>query len=593
MTTTPTGPTRPASADDRYDRQLALGAAGLLAEFNRAGVLGVADVHVARRLGAATGETDEEVLLALALTVRAVRLGSTCLDLTTAAELPVEHAEGEEPPTLRWPDADTWTDRVASSPLAAAAVVRIDQALVYLDRYWREERQVCEDLLARLSAPAAPTPDLEPTAAEIFPDAGYDEQRAAALSSARRRTTVLTGGPGTGKTTTVAGVLALLAELDPDARIALAAPTGKASARLQESVERELGRLPERHRARLRDLRATTLHRLLGSMQPRTGSRFTHDRHRPLPFEVVVVDEASMVPLTMMARLLEALRPETRLVLVGDPGQLSPVEAGAVLTDLVDGFAGRADSPVTSLLETHRFQGSIAALEAALRADDADAVLHLLTTGDGVELVDPGDADALAAFGQVSADAAYSVTLAAEAGDGPAAVAALDAHRLLCGHRTGPWGVSGWNRRVERLLADRTGVTHYEEWYAGRPVLVLANDPGLGLYNGDTGVTVRRPDGRLRVVVPGAGGAQELATTRLSDVQTLYAMTVHKSQGSQAADVSVVLPPPESPLLTHELLYTAVTRAQHHVRVLGTEDAVRAAVARRVQRASGLARRLG
>ena len=581
-------------AQDRHDRRLAQGATGRLAAFNTAGVLGVADVHVAQRLGAAAGEGDEEVRLALALTVRAVRLGSTCLDLTTAANLPLDHADDEEPPVLEWPDPVTWTARVAASALVARGVLRVDRELVYLDRYWREETQVCEDLLARLAEPVSePAGSLVAAAAEIFPGEGYDEQREAAVASARRRTTVLTGGPGTGKTTTVAGALALLTEGDPGARIALAAPTGKASARLQESVERELRRLPERHRRRLGDLRATTLHRLLGSRQPQTGSRFRHHRGRPLPHDVVVVDETSMVSLTMMARLLEALRPDTRLVLVGDPGQLSPVEAGAVLTDLVDGLSGRADSPVTSLRTTHRFQGSIAALEAALRADDADAVMHVLRTGDGVELVDPDDAEAVAAFGQVSADAALEVTRAAEVGDGPAAVAALDTHRLLCGHRSGPYGVSGWNRRVERLLADRTGITHYEEWYAGRPLLVLANDAGLGLYNGDTGVTVRRPDGRLRVVVPSAGGLQELATTRMSDVQTLYAMTVHKSQGSQAREVSVVLPPPESPLLTHELLYTAVTRAEQRVRVLGTEAAVRAAVGRRVQRASGLAGRLG
>lgn len=577
--------------EDRHDRRLALGATGLLATFNEAGALGVADVHVAQRLGATTGEDDPELLLALALTVRAVRLGSTCLDLATAADLPLE--QDAEAVPLPWPDVSTWTDRLASSPLVGSGTVRIDRGLVYLDRYWREETQVCTDLLARLAQPVSEeTESLRAAADGIFPDTGFAEQRDAAVAAARRRTTVLTGGPGTGKTTTVAGMLALLTDLRPESRIALAAPTGKASARLQESVERELRRLPERYQDRLGELRATTLHRLLGSLQPRSGNRFRHDRRRPLPYDVVVVDEASMVPLTMMARLLEALRADTRLVLVGDPGQLSPVEAGAVLTDLVDGLSTRADSPVTALLTTHRFQGAIAALEAALRADDADGVMHVLTTGDGVHLVDPDDRDAVAAFSDVAVDAAYAVTTAAEAGDGRGAVEALDAHRLLCGHRTGPYGVAGWNRRVERLLAERTGITHYEEWYAGRPVLVLANDAGLGLYNGDTGVTIRQSDGRLRVVVPAAGGLQEYATTRLSDVQTLYAMTVHKSQGSQARDVSVVLPPPESPLLTHELLYTAVTRAESTVRVLGTEASVRAAVERRVQRASGLATRL-
>ena len=308
---------------------------------------------------------------------------------------------------------------------------------------------------------------------------------------------------------------------------------------------------------------------------------------------MIVVDETSMVSLTMMARLLEAVRPDTRLVLVGDPGQLASVEAGAVLADLVDGFGRRSESPVAALSTSHRFGGEIADLAQALRDDDADRVIEVLRGGGPVELIDPDDEQAMAAFRAVTTQAALDVRLAAESGQAQAAVDALDQHRLLCAHREGPYGVAGWNRQVERLVAERTGVTHYEEWYAGRPVLVTANDYGQGLYNGDIGVTIRAADGRLRVVVPGADGLKEFATTRLAGVQTVHAMTVHKSQGSQAREVSVIMPPEDSRLLTHELFYTAVTRAQDKVRVIGTEESVRAAVARKVQRASGLARRLG
>ncbi len=168
----------------------------------------------------------------------------------------------------------------------------------------------------------------------------------------------------------------------------------------------------------------------------------------------------------------------------------------------------------------------------------------------------------------------------------------LERHRLLCAHREGPYGVSGWNRQVVHHLAESAGVAHLDEWYAGRPVLITANDRGLGLSNGDLGVTVRADDGRLRVVVRSDGELRSFAPTRLTGVETVYAMTVHKSQGSEAAAVTVVLPPGDSPLLTRELLYTAVTRARQRVTVLGTEESVRAAVARKVQRASGLARRL-
>ena len=583
------------SIEDPRDRRLALRAEGLLATFNRADVLGAADVHVARRLGAMTGEGDEQVLLATALAVRAVRQGSTCVDLATVADLPLE---GD--PALPWPDVPAWQASVGRSPLVGERVLRVDNGLLYLDRYWREEVQVCDDLLARLARPApqVDTAALDAGVLRVFPAAGYDEQRTAARAAAERWTTVLTGGPGTGKTTTVAGLLALLAEqaeLESGGarrlRIALTAPTGKASARLQESVDAETRALPAADRARLGELKASTLHRLLG-WRPDSSTRFRHDRGNRLPHDVVVVDETSMVSLTMMARLLEAVRADARLVLVGDPGQLASVEAGAVLADLVDGFGRRDVSPVAALTTAHRFGGGIAELATALRGDDADRVVEVLRSGGDVELVDPADERAMAAFRATVTEAALAVRLAAEAGDAEAAVAALDRHRLLCAHREGPYGVTGWNRQVERLVADRTGVTLYDEWYAGRPVLVTANDYGQGLYNGDLGVTVRLVDGRLRVVVPGADGLKEFATTRMAGVQTVHAMTVHKSQGSQTREVSVVMPPDDSPLLTHELFYTAVTRAQDKVRVIGTEESVRAAVARTVQRASGLARRL-
>ena len=585
--------------DDRNDRRLALRCHGLLAIFNQVDVLSAADVHVATRLGSMTDETDEQVLLATALAVRAVRQGSTCLDLATVADLPVEgEPDAQE---LPWPDPEPWQAAVAASPLVAQEVLRFDNALLYLDRYWREEVQVCRDIIARLDREA---PEVDPAVLEagvlrVFPDEGYDEQRAAIREAARRWTTVLTGGPGTGKTTTVAGLLALLAEqaehgragTGRNLRIALSAPTGKASARLQQSVENETMKLPLADRDRLGDLQASTLHRLLG-WRPDSSIRFRHNRDNRLPHDVIVVDETSMVSLTMMARLLEAVRPDTRLVLVGDPGQLASVEAGAVLADLVDGFGRRSESPVEPLRTSHRFGGGIADLAQALRDNLPDRVIEVLHGGGDVELVDPEDEQAMAEFRAVTTQAALAVRLAAEAGDAQSAVDALDRHRLLCAHREGPYGVAGWNRQVERLVAERTGVTHYEEWYAGRPVLVTANDYGQGLYNGDIGVTIRAADGRLRVVVPGADGLKEFATTRLAGVETVHAMTVHKSQGSQAHEVSVIMPPEESRLLTHELFYTAVTRAQDKVRVIGTEESVRAAVARKVQRASGLARRL-
>lgn len=585
---------------DPGDRQRVRAASGLLAAYNHPEVLAAADVHVARRLGDLVGEGDDEVLLAAALAVRAVRLGSVCLDLDHVPDL--TPPDGGVPP---WPAPQPWRERVATSPLVREQVLRLEGSLLYLDRYWREEEQVAADLVDRVRRrpPEPDGPVLERGLARVFGDDAehdYAEQREAARAAAGRSTTVLTGGPGTGKTTTVAGVLALLAEQHELAtgrlpRMALAAPTGKASARLQEAVEEATARLDAADQRRLTGLRSATLHRLLG-WRPDSRVRFRHHRGNRLPHDVVVVDETSMVSLTMMARLLEALRPDTRLLLVGDPDQLASVEAGAVLADLVAGFEGHPDSPVSALRRRHRFGRRIGALADALRDGEVEAALAALADGGAeVELVDAGDPDALAGFRADVAGGAADLRRRAEAGDRAGALELLGRHRLLCAHREGPHGVGGWNRLVERLVGERLGPT-YDEWYAGRPVLLTANDHDQLLHNGDMGVTVRdvAPDGtpRLRVVVDLPGGPRELAPTRLSGVDTVHAMTVHKSQGSQAHTVSVVLPEPESRLLTRELFYTAVTRAQRRVRVVGTEAAVRAGIERRVQRASGLAERL-
>lgn len=570
---------------DPADWRRSVGAEGLLREFNEAGVIEAADVLVAQRLTGLAKETDESVALAVALVVRAVRGGSVCVDLTA---LPGQIGN----PALPWPEAAAWTAAVSASPLTGdPPVLHLEDGLLYLDRYWIEECRVADDVLALAAARrAGPTPDVE----RLFPDS-YAEQRAAARVALSRALTVLTGGPGTGKTTTVARLLALLAEQAEMAgktrlRIALAAPTGKAAARLLEAVQIEVDKLEQADRDRLPELTATTMHRLLGS-RPDTSSRFRHNRDNRLPHDVIVVDETSMVSLTMMARLLEAVRPDSRLVLVGDPDQLASVEAGAVLADLVDGLAAAPDSPIASLVTSHRFGASIGALASAIRDGDTDAAIEVLRLGgEHIEWVDtqqPGDT-----LRKVLVPHALRLREAAVLGDAGAALEILEQHRMLCAHRNGLYGVTYWNRQIERWLSEQTDMPLWSQWYVGRPVLVTANDYGLGLYNGDTGVAVLR-DGTLRAAMAGSGGATEIAPGRLSDIETMHAMTIHKSQGSQAAEVTVLLPPVDSRLLTRELLYTAVTRARSKVRLIGSPDQLRAAVERRAVRATGLSRRLG
>ena len=673
----PTGP---------HDRRLSAVATGVLRDLNQAGMLSAADTQIAGRVSALVGETDESTTVALALAVRAVRLGSVCVDLsdvdlsdrpplvesvetgtaslvepvetrpaplvepveTRPARLvepvetgpaplvePVETQTQSENDAARplWRAPDRWAARVAASTTAAAGVIRVEGQLIYLDRYWREEQLIRDVVIDRAAEPPPVIDDdlLEAGAIRVFPT-GFEEQRAAAVAAVRGRTTVLTGGPGTGKTTAVAGLLALLAEQSQQPlRIALTAPTGKAAARLAEAVDEATARLTPEDRARLPELPAVTLHRLLGS-RPDTRTRFRHHRDNRLAHDVIVVDETSMVSLSMMARLLESVRADTRLILVGDPDQLSSVEAGAVLADLVAGLAaGGAAGPgasVVSLRTTHRFGVGIGRLAAAVRAGDPDEVWSLLSgeggvstsstgrvsgstggvsgstggvagsTGAELQWLDPADPATLDVLQGVALRSATTLREAAERGDREGALTALDSHRLLCAHREGPFGARQWNRQVERWLAEATGLhlgaARGREWYVGRPVLVTANDYGLGLYNGDTGVVLRDDSASsgMRVAIAGGEKPLEFATSRLSDVDTMHALTIHKSQGSQAQEVTVLLPEEDSPLLTRELLYTAVTRAQRTVRIVGSPEAIRAAVERPARRASGLRDRL-
>ncbi len=581
---------------DVYDHRVAEADGSVLAAFNQAGLLTAGDLQIARRIATICAEPDHDVVLALALAVRAVRDGSVCLDLDLVSELA---------PGLPWPAPVRWRQALAASRVVAEGAAVLDDGLVYLDRYHRLELAVCADLgeRARRTPPVVDEHALGTALDRAFPPTGasgagardYTEQRRAAELAARSWTTVLTGGPGTGKTTTVAGLICVLADQVRGGRrlsVALAAPTGKAAARLQESVLEEArdARFSDDDRRRLQDMDAVTLHRLLG-WRPDTATRFRHDRDNHLKYDLIVVDESSMVELAMMARLLEATRADCRLVLVGDPHQLTSVGAGAVLGDLVRGYEERTPSPVVTLETSHRFGDEIGALARAVRENHIDEVLARLRSGvPAIEFVEDAEPDVL--LRELVLTSAREVRAAAELADTDAALAALDRHRLLCAHREGPYGVTHWNRATEAWLAEESGSDHWPVWYAGRPLIVTSNDYAVGVYNGETGVVVRREDGALRARISGSDGVRDLATTRLVDVDTMHALTVHKSQGSQVDEVTVLLPPPDSRLLSRELFYTAITRARRVVRVLGTEQTVREAVRRRVQRASGLAARL-
>ena len=459
-------------------------------------------------------------------------------------------------------------------------------------------------------------------------------QPLAAAAAVLRRVSVIAGGPGTGKTTTVARLLGLLDQqavvhsIEPPL-IALAAPTGKAALRLEESVRNEapeLG-LDPGIVERLLTLRGTTLHRLLG----RTGgdrTRFRHNRTNPLRHDVVVVDETSMVALSMMARLLEALRPDARLIIVGDPEQLASVEAGAVLGDIVGpasrgpcmsqavrkhleeatgypvpGTETAAGSPigdgVVVLRHVRRHKGAIARFARAVQAGDADTALAELAADDSnvmwlaLDPSDPATQGQLGVIHDCAVESGRTVIEAARDGDAGAALDALEGFRLLCAHRRGPEGVKAWTGHIERWLeAEVEGFAAGEGWYLGRPLIVTENDYSLDLFNGDIGVVVKGEIRPMEAAFRRGDTVLPVSTGRLAAVDTVYAMTVHKSQGSQFDVVAFILPSSDSRILTRELLYTAATRARKRLILVGTEDLLRTAIDRPITRASGLRRAL-
>ena len=561
---------------DPFEARRAVSATGILREFNDIGVLSAADVHVAARLCGLVGDESEPVALAVALAVRGPRLGHVFVDLATIRDTAsVESDEPVDLSVLPWPPVGEWLAELARSELVAVGEddashdesrpLRLLGTRVYLDRYWREECAVAADLN-----------DMTATG----------------------RLEVIAGGPGTGKTTRVARFVAELIDRAVAAGerpplVALAAPTGKAAARLQEAVHEETAQLSvdESVRELLMGLRASTLHRLLG-WRPGTHSRFAHDRGNRLPHDVVIVDETSMVSLSLMARLIEAVRPEARLVLVGDPGQLTSIEAGVVLADIVGPGVGEG---VVVLERVHRYGGGIAALADAIRQGDGDATVAALRGAPEEITWLPIDVDTTEAGFELVRDRAVAAGLAvvgaAREGDALEALAALGRFRLLCAHRRGPYGVSDWSSRVQAWLAPDIEDIEQRD-FVGRPLLVTENDYELGLYNGDTGVIVAGAGERPAAAFERGGEVLRFSPLRLGAVDTVYAMTIHKSQGSQFDTAAVLLPAPTSRILTRELLYTGVTRARRELILVGTEAAVRQAVERPVARASGLRERL-
>lgn len=652
----------------------------LLSTWSERGWLRELDRALAQLFAELDPQASPLLLLGAALASHQLGQGHVCLDLAATLanpdftlSLPPEGDDAEESmilpsQVLAGLSLESWLAACAGSALleSEGAPLVLSGTCLYMRRYWNYERQVAYNIAQRLQTSAAAPTDLAARLASLFPEALMvngqrltDWQKLACAMAAQGRFTLITGGPGTGKTTTVVRLLALLQEAamatGEPLRLSLAAPTGKAAARLTESIGAQVQSLAldERVREQIPTL-VTTLHRLLGS---RPGSRhFRHDATNPLPLDVLVVDEASMIDLEMMASLLDALPTHARLILLGDKDQLASVEAGAVLGDLCREAESGGYSEATRVwLES---QTGERLDDPALVMSDKALAQHIVMlrhsrrfgSGSGIgrlaRAVNQGDAQMARATLAAGADDLHVLRLSGEQDrglgrlliDGQGAgesrpqgyahylqvmqaqrptsdageqawdewagkvLAAFDQFQLLCAVRKGAWGVEALNERIAEALVRRKLLEQAYGWYEGRPVLVTRNDYSLGLMNGDIGIALRLPEPPespgapvrevLRVVFPrndGSGALRHILPSRLSAVETVFAMTVHKSQGSEFAHCALILPDSLNPVLTKELVYTGITRARHWFSLIESRAGIfEQAVQRRVERRSGL-----
>ncbi|MBE7479625.1 MAG: exodeoxyribonuclease V subunit alpha [Polyangiaceae bacterium] len=609
------------------------------------GVLSHLDHELAETLLELAGEASPEVALGAAFASWAVQRGHVCAEL---AELGTRVFTDEEDKPLEGivlPELESWLAALRSSKLVAldtpsAEAPRplvLSGSRLYLARYFEYERALAEALLERSKVVHAELDGalLQKGLDALFPVSkpGMEGQRRACLLAALRGLSVISGGPGTGKTYTVAKVLLLLQQQELEHgrkphRIQLLAPTGKAAQRLGEAIQQNLADIPAALRPHI-PAEASTIHRALGYQQ-RAPTRFRHNRDNPLPADIVVVDEASMVDLALMAKLVDAVHPRARLVLLGDKDQLASVEAGAILGDIYggnpdDGYSREmagvvkrltgdalpvspslplsgAQDCMVHLTYVHRFEGggAIAKLATAVRNGRAEEAFEVLDgSGAEVELcpVEPG-AELEAVFGELVLDRF------ARLGTAPVdeKLKILSSFRFLCAHRQGNFGVHALNAFVAEHLTRHGKLQGRGDWYDGRPILITSNDYALELFNGDVGVIARDPeapvsDGESPPLVAFFPGSKSATPRRFPPGQlpphdTVFAMSVHKAQGSELDEVALVLPERVSPILTRELIYTGITRAKRKVQLFGTKPVLEHAIRARVQRASGLGERV-
>lgn len=597
------------------------------------------DIRFADLMVRISKEADFHLFLAAALVSRARAEGNVCLDLAAWAGQALPE-EGEGRMKIRLPSLDAWTESLSRSPVigngeSAHPLVMDAHHRLYLRQLWEYEKKLADSIHTRVDFPAPEIDDqrIKTALKTLFKNRFEpipDWQEVASLTAVLNRFCVISGGPGTGKTYTAARILALIAQLSgmERLRIFLAAPTGKAAAKLKESIRNAKDTLPIGDPVKeMIPEEAFTIHRLLGSIPGK--HRFRFNAENQLPADLVIVDEASMVDLPLMSKLLTALPMDARLVFIGDQNQLASVESGFVLGDICgrnrkigysksvagrietllelrtgsipvqDGKEVRLGDGIVELKRNYRFSENkgIIQLSRHVNHGDADDAMELLYSENYADLewISDTSAEKWNHLLNDSIVSGYGTCFTAQ--DPSEAIKRLDRFKILCAVNKGPQGVVSINHETERILKRRNLIrkngSRYSQNYRGKPILITLNQHDLELYNGDLGIvwTASRKDAEdhLYAFFPGPEESpKRFPLYRLPAHETAYAMTVHKSQGSEFEEVLLVLPQSDIPLLTRELLYTAITRAKKKVILWGNEAVIRSAICRRIERTSGL-----
>jgi len=605
---------------------------------NITGIFSDIDIHFARFIERFSPTENPDVFLAAALVSRATDSGDICLDLEAVAETRIiEKQDGAA--AVVGPPLDIWRRQLMSSPAVGnpgdpCPLILDARNRLYLYRYWEYENKLSRAIRERSAGELQDFNFLEVAHSlrRLFPPTTEDEvnwQEIAAVIALLKRFSVITGGPGSGKTFTIARTLALLLECGrkEKMKICLAAPTGKAAARLAESIRAAKASLAcsdTIKNAIPNDV--YTIHRLL---KPIGGTPYFHHHSKNLlAADAVVVDEASMVDLALMSKLIQAVAPQARLLLIGDKDQLASVEAGSVLGDICDrqvihGYSKDFLIKIEQLTQTS-LKMAIAPVQPAAGLQDCITVLpksyrftpqsgigglsRSVNRGDGVAALTwlKNPAENAVNWHKIGADVNPADDLSRlilegyrkylTINDPVLAMAEFNRFKILCALKVGPFGVKSINALVEQVLSREGLLPHrkagIQPWYRGRPILITQNDYNLGLFNGDIGLALPDPDSprdELHVYFPDTvNGFKRFPTHRLSEHETVYAMTVHKSQGSEFDHIILLLPEKDYPLLTRELIYTGMTRARQTVSIWGRESVLKAAIARKIERTSGL-----